>query len=207
MSVDVGVLTVVAAGCTVMMVRAVVRLVRHRPTWVPLGVASLVVWGALTVVTVPLEVRHQVAQTAATGVVRDVSGNLNASADCKRATDDLLDVSNSSGMVSWDHPDVAVLKAETCTALASWLMSDHSKATTEQLTAVHVLVHEAVHVRGERNEAVTECVAMTLDAKVARELGAPAVVADRMAGQYRTEVYPHLSAEYRTDCTTVVDGH
>jgi hypothetical protein len=64
--------------------------------------------------------------------------------------------------------------------------------------AVHVLTHEAIHMSGVADEAVTECLAMQHDARAARLLGAPAEYARRLSRRYWTSIYPRMPAEYRS---------
>lgn len=94
--------------------------------------------------------------------------------------------------------DVARLNRATCAAADSWPEVDSDDA----FIAVHVLTHEAGHVRGERNEAATECWAMQHSARVAEALGASRRQAERRARWYRSTVYPRLTDTYRGDgCT------
>jgi hypothetical protein len=66
----------------------------------------------------------------------------------------------------------------------------------------HVLSHEAMHLRGEFNEAKTECAALQRDAWTARMLGASPAEALGLARRYWQEVYPHLPDDYRdAGCT------
>lgn len=89
--------------------------------------------------------------------------------------------------------DVARLNRRMCAAANSWPDEDSDDA----YIAVHVLTHEAGHVRGERNEAATECWAMRNSALVAQELGASRQQAERRARWYHRAIYPRLSDSYR----------
>lgn len=91
--------------------------------------------------------------------------------------------------------DVAHLDRNICEAAGSWPDDD----TDDAYIAVHVLTHEAGHVRGERNEAATECWAMAHSAAVAEALGASPQQAERRAQWYRDTVYPRMSSTYRGD--------
>jgi hypothetical protein len=64
-----------------------------------------------------------------------------------------------------------------------------------------------MHVRGERNEAVTECEAVQRNYRAARLLGVPDEIAKRNARQYfeviyreRGEIGGMQSAYYSTEC-------
>ena len=201
---DVGVLTVVSALLGVWLVRRVVRLVRPRGT-VAFAVTALVLAAVSFLAAVGFEVRHQVAQAQATTVVRELSGNPTAHAACQRFTPDLLDLSQNAGSVQWDSPGVALLRRATCNDLFSWLTSRKADPTLDQVIAVHVVVHEAIHVAGERSEAITECTAMQRDARAAMLLGASPAQAQALARRYYEEAYPLMRPDYWSgDC--VEDG-
>lgn len=148
-----------------------------------------------------VEVRHQWAQRQATAVTRELTGNPDATSVCQRFTPDLLDASQTSGHVMSDQSDVAHLRRATCNDFFSWLVGDKDHPTRAQVVAVHVVVHEAMHVAGEFAESVAECSAMQHDAEAARFLGASAAQAQALAEEYYSAVYPNMSADYRTgDC-------
>jgi hypothetical protein len=74
------------------------------------------------------------------------------------------------------------------------------------LGAVATLAHESVHLRGFRDEGVTECYAVQLVAGAARWLGGGDTLARRMATDYWQRSYrvqPAGSEYFRADC---VDG-
>lgn len=197
---DVGVLTLLVVALAAMSTRALVRLVLGRPTSRLFGVVALVGWLGLSAWATAFEARHQVTQLAATRMVRAVTHDPRSSASCERGAAELLDLSTYSGHVDWDHPDLAQLRASTCADLAGWLASSKRDPTLRQVIAVHVVVHEAEHVRGLYVESEAECAALREDVAVAMAFGATREVAERMLATYRAEVYPYLSDEYRTSC-------
>jgi len=91
----------------------------------------------------------------------------------------------------------AELRGSVCSQLRSWIGSDKSNPTRDQVIAVHVLAHEAVHATGVRDEGRTECLAMQSDEELALLLGASPVQAVALADQYWTEVYPRMPGPYR----------
>jgi hypothetical protein len=94
-----------------------------------------------------------------------------------------------------------LIKRDQCGDLSDYLGSDKSDPSREQIVAVHVLTHETVHMIGEKNEARTECLAVQMDAKMARALGASPGDARMLAARYWREVYPSMPDEYRSgDC-------
>lgn len=194
---DVGVLTFVTVLLGIWLVRRVIRLIEPRGT-VGFAVTALVVAAASLLVALGFEVRHQVAQAQATSVIRELSGNPAAHAACQRFTPDLLDLGQEAGSVQWDSPDVALLRRATCNDLFSWLTSPKTDPTLDQVTAVHVVVHESVHVAGEYGEAITECTAIQRDARAAELLGATPVDAQSLARTYYEQVYPLMQPDYRS---------
>lgn len=197
---DVGVLTVVTTGLGIWVVRRAARLIRPRGT-VRTAAILLVVAALSFAWALALEVRHQWTQARATAVVRDLTGNPDARAACQRYTPELLDLSQNAGSVSSEKPDVAHLRRGTCHDLFSWLISDKVDPTPEQVVAVHIVVHEAIHVTGEYGEAITECTAMQRDAGAAELLGAEPSHAHALAETYNEQYFPHMRADYRSpDC-------
>lgn len=194
---DVGVLTFVTVFLGIWLVRRVIRLIEPRGS-VGFAVTALVVVAASFLVALGFEVRHQVAQAQATAVVRELSGKPDSHAACQRFTPDLLDLSNNSGSVKWDSPDVALLRRATCNDLFSWLAGRKIDPTLDQVTAVHIVVHESIHVSGEYGEAVTECTAIQRDARAAVLLGATPADAQALARTYYEQVYPLVHPDYRS---------
>lgn len=204
MHLDIGPLTILTVAFGAMLVRAVIRHLKGKPSFTGIGVAAIALWLVMTSWCGWFEVRHQVTQATATRVVQQITGNDDARAVCRRRSADWWDTSGYLGMVSWDSPDVAVLRTDTCNDLSDWLFSSRTAPDLQQGTALHVLVHEAVHVAGERDEAVTECSALAIDAVVVASLGASEADAASMVSDYLRERYPYQSPEYVTDCSAVV---
>jgi hypothetical protein len=67
-----------------------------------------------------------------------------------------------------------------------------------KLLAVHVLAHEAIHLAGVVDEAVTDCLAMQVDAQVAQRLGAGRAFARSLAREYWNHYYPSQERRYRS---------
>ena len=58
------------------------------------------------------------------------------------------------------------------------------RATDEEIESLDLFTHESMHVRGELNEAVTECEAVQRNYRAARVLGVPDETAKRNALDY-----------------------
>src|SRR5918992_816510 len=93
----------------------------------------------------------------------------------------------------------ALIKRSQCAALSDYMDSDKRDPTTAQVIAVHVLTHEAVHMSGVADEAVTECLAVQHDAMAAQLLGASPEYARSLSRRYWTTLYPRMPTEYRSE--------
>jgi hypothetical protein len=112
--------------------------------------------------------------------------------------------------------DEAKLSGETCSRLRSFLhggigglgcLAGHAKCpveTREAAVAVNVLSHEAWHLSGVRDEAVTQCYALQSNADTAVRLGADEGDARAIASFIAREVQPALPPDYRS--SECVDG-
>lgn len=167
-------------------------------------------WSVVALVTVLLlagtggwfEWRHQWVQAVTGTALRELTGREDAEVSCQRLSGDLLDVRASSGYVSWDQDGTVQLRRTVCHDLAGWLMGSRAHPTSEQITALHVLTHEAMHVAGERNESAAECYAIQHDAEMAELLGASDELGQGMARAYYQGIYPSMRGDYRSaDCS------
>ncbi len=133
-----------------------------------------------------------------------------AGVHCQRLGETFTSAAADLGHVRWDATGAAdgpaVLSYETCQRLRAYLESspdERADPPEDQVVAVHVLTHEAVHLAGEQVEARTECRALQRDPLVARTLGATPAAARTLAERYARSVYPRLPASYRApECRT-----
>ena len=117
-----------------------------------------------------------------------------------------VDAGTDLGYVAYGADGVperrTLIKREQCGDLSDYLRSDKEHPTSEQIIAVHVLTHEAVHMSGVRSEAETECEAVQRNAQMAQLLGASREAAARLSVAYWREVYPRMPDAYRSEeCT------
>jgi len=198
---DVGVLTVVTVALLALAVwrgRSLAEPSGSRRVAVVLFLVPTLAFGWAAAV----EFRHQWSQRQATAVTRALTGNPAATSVCQRFAPDLLDVQQIRGHVMSDQPDVAHLRRSTCNDFFRWLASDKAHPTEAEVVALHVVVHEAMHVGGEFAEAAAECTAMQHDAEAAAMLGAAPEEARALAEAYFRDVYPRMPDEYRSgDCS------
>jgi len=81
-----------------------------------------------------------------------------------------------------------VIQAPWCDRLSAYLRHP-GHASEEELASLDMFTHESMHVRGELNEAVTECQAVQRNARAARMLGVAEEVAHRNALDYYNILY------------------
>jgi len=99
-----------------------------------------------------------------------------------------------------------VFQQPWCDRLSSYLRHPN-RASEEELASLNILTHESMHVRGELNEAHTECQSVQRNARTARMLGVPDEVAHRNALDYynilyqrRAEVGGLAGSYYSAEC-------
>lgn len=159
----------------------------------------------LLVVLVPtsfLEGRWRYNEHQYTEVARSLTGIDDVEVVCQRLGSNLVDVSNILGYVPYNTDGTsgkfAFLRRETCKSLATFRRSPGA-AGPEEWLAVHVLTHEAMHLAGIQNEAMTECAAQQRDAITARLLGASPLTAPAVAVGYRETGLPRLGPDYHSE--------
>lgn len=137
---------------------------------------------------------------------------------CQGVIGDALDVGAEAGSVQFDAggrpSDTAELKRGVCASLRSFSADvadpdfdcvTHDRRCTKHVLrtmwAVHTLVHEAWHLAGEKNEAITECYALQTTAWAAERLGASPLGGQAIARYVTVHMYPDMPAHYRSpDC-------
>lgn len=143
---------------------------------------------------------HQLESQLAEAV-QIVSGVPDAEVDCQGFLREFR-LDNNLGEVRFGRDGVpskvAGLRGGVCDNLSDWLSSDKLTPSQDQIIAVHVLTHEAIHVSGLTDERGTECQAMQRDAETAQILGATPEQATMLATRYTNEVYPRMPNGYTT---------
>ncbi|MBL8299162.1 MAG: hypothetical protein JNN30_12565 [Rhodanobacteraceae bacterium] len=81
-----------------------------------------------------------------------------------------------------------VIQTPWCGVLRSYLDAPED-ADGEAIFSLSLFTHEVMHIRGERNEAATECQAIQYYARMARLLGVPGGLADAHAQHNYREIY------------------
>ena len=111
-----------------------------------------------------------------------------ASVHCNTLLDTMLD----PAMLAAGHADPRtgkiVIQQPYCDRLSSYLRHPQH-ADSQELASLNLLTHESMHVRGELNEAYTECQSVQRNARAARLMGVPDEAARRSALAYYDTVY------------------
>jgi len=76
-----------------------------------------------------------------------------------------------------------VLQYPVCNDLRDYLEFPET-ANAKQIMSLHVFTHEAMHVRGEMNEAKTDCQAIQRNVRSAKMLGVLTHIAEKTASNY-----------------------
>jgi hypothetical protein len=167
---------------------------------------------ALLVVAAPLiglNVRGLLEEDRYSEVVVDLTktmtgqtqyANSAATVDCQSPVEGLLVPSSEAGFVEYPavgKPRVATLQTYVCNDLRHYVNGGHEDPTFNQVTAVHVLTHEAMHLGGETSEKFAECMAVQRDYLTAKALGASDEDAADLAKTYYAKHYPKTNDSYQ----------
>ena len=118
-----------------------------------------------------------------TAKARALSGSALATVHCNSAADTLFD----PNVFAAGHADLEtgaiVFNADWCGRLQKHLRNPQ-RADPDGIVALHIFAHEAMHVRGERDEARTECQAIQRHAQAAALLGIPVEIGRQHARAY-----------------------
>lgn len=122
----------------------------------------------------------------------------------------LVDTGGEAGRVQFDASgrpaDHADLAPQTCKAIrrlnrVDFMCIDRGDCGYDEFKAgwaAHTLAHEAFHLRGFRDEGVTECYALQNTAFVAERLGVPTEQAEKLQAWLFVKGYPNEPEEYRS---------
>ena len=114
----------------------------------------------------------------------ELADNHRASVHCNTLFDTMLDPEMlASGHANPRTGKIAIQKP-WCGTLMSYLRHP-GRATNEELDSLDIFTHESMHIRGELNEARTECQAVQRNYRAARLLG----VSDAAAKQNALDIY------------------
>lgn len=187
--------------CTITCIWFMWSLRQKSSSWGTVGFAFGLSCLLLVVPTI-LEVRWQVNErrysTAMESFVqKDVTVH------CQRFTDTLVDADGYAGHVKYTETGadtVAFLDWNTCNDVAKLNQGDDMfNVSKSAVNALHVLVHEGQHLKGEKDEKVADCQAIVNTPTVAQLLGLTEAEGKVLAKRYYEETYPYMPASYRTN--------
>jgi hypothetical protein len=137
---------------------------------------------------------RRLARVAATLVGHPVS------VKCQTGAAAFVDAGAELGYVPYDElgrpKAFTLIKRAQCHDIERYRRSNHADPTQDEAVAVHVLTHEAMHMRGETDESVAECQALQRDELTAQALGADPQQARHLARLYWKLVYPRMPEDY-----------
>jgi hypothetical protein len=111
-----------------------------------------------------------------------------ANVHCNTVFDTFLDTAYFASGHADPKTGQIVLQYPWCERLMNYI--DHpERANSDEIQSLNMLTHESMHVRGEINEARTECEAVQRDYRAARLLGVPDAVARKNALDYYNDIY------------------
>jgi hypothetical protein len=117
-----------------------------------------------------------------------LADNRRATVHCNTLFDTMLDPE----MLASGHADPRTgkigIQSPWCDVLGSYLRHP-SRADPRELESLDMFTHESMHVRGEMNEAITECEAVQRNYRAAKLLGVADETAKRNALEYYNNGY------------------
>ena len=154
-------------------------------------VASLLVVLALLAGILAAQRSKRANEHRLADVASELAGR-HVSIHCQSFWGELIDISGLSGSVMFDHTGAPLGEANLSRGTCKWLERVADGDARDELACVEAarslgacgrdgdrlvhaivtLAHEAVHLRGEKNEAATQCYAVQLAARTAQRLGA-----------------------------------
>lgn len=157
----------------------IIRLKTHPSAfWVTALTLTIIITGGF-------EIKWLYAENQASLMVQQISGREESTAECQRLFQAFTDAGVSVlGSVSYDEDHKARIKYYQCDEWSQFIFSDRKNLTPKQLQAIGVVFHESYHVKGEYNEAITQCLTIKHYAENLQELNVPKTEAEEYAKQY-----------------------
>jgi hypothetical protein len=160
------------------------ELTSHLPLYKPY-LALLI---ALALLTAWPPFHHWRTERFLTQIAQTLAENPRAKVHCNTLFDTLFD----EEVRVMGHADpksgYIVIQYPRCDALMDYIKHPE-RADDEALYALNIITHESMHVRGEYDEAKTECEAVQRNYRAALLLGIPAYIAKKNALDYYNRLY------------------
>jgi hypothetical protein len=107
---------------------------------------------------------------------------------CYSLIDSMFDPESTNiGHANFETGEIA-FQTGWCSTLRAYLRHP-GRADHEELESLDLLTHESMHVRGEHNEARTECQAVQRNFRTAKRLGVPERIAKKNALEFYYALY------------------
>jgi len=118
----------------------------------------------------------------------ELADNHRAKVHCNTMFDTMLDTEMlAAGHANPRTGEIGIQKP-WCDTLMSYL-AHPDRATEMEIVSLNIFTHESMHVRGEMNEARTECEAVQRNYRAAKLLGVPDETAKKNALDYYRNTY------------------
>ncbi len=111
-----------------------------------------------------------------------LADNKRAKVKCATVFQSVYDKFGFAGLAYYDSGEI-ILQYPTCNELRDYLDSPET-ANRREIYSLNVFTHEAMHIRGERDEQKTECQAIQRYVTAAKLLGVRAHIAEQNAQDY-----------------------
>jgi len=121
-----------------------------------------------------------------------LADNHAARVHCSTVFDSIFDPEMLAGGHADPRTGKIVIQPPGCTTLRSYLHHP-GRASESELWSLGLFTHESMHVRGELNEALTECEAVQRNYRAAKLLGVPDRIAKENALAYYKIIYRRRS--------------
>jgi hypothetical protein len=118
----------------------------------------------------------------------ELADNHLAKVHCNTLFDTMLDPEMLAAGHANPNTGKIVIQKPWCGTLMAYLRHP-SRASEEELESLDMFTHESMHVRGELNEAITECEAVQRNYRAAKLLGVAEITAKRNALAYYNVLY------------------
>ena len=151
----------------------------------------------LLLISVLFEARYQWHNRSLTEAADELAGR-SVVVTCQRLSAAMFDATAEAGFLPYDADGATNqihLKWDTCAELRRY---NPANPTIDEIAAVHVLAHEAMHTAGLLSEPEAECAAVQANAKAATLLGATEAQGAALSERYWTEIYPNMPDGYRS---------
>jgi hypothetical protein len=136
----------------------------------------------------------------------ELADNHRAQVHCSTMVDTIFDPEMLAGGHADPQTGKIVIQPPGCSTLSSYLRHPQ-RASKHELWSLGLFTHESMHVRGELDEARTECEAVQRNYRAAKLLGVPDRIAKENALEYyrviyqrRSQLGPMQAQYYSSEC-------